>query len=247
MLPVRNPLEDLHKGDRNIANMTPVVAGGADQLVIEREERAALDRLIFDCTRGLAAPPPGVRLIPLTKGFFAAVDEADFKRVNAFKWQAKIKKSGHVYAVRNEYLLGTGRKSIKMAFIAMHRFILDAKLGELVDHRSGNGLQNTRPNIRRCTQSQNMMNRRASRTGYRGITKVKNRFRAFICVDGLRIRLGYFLTEIEAAQAYDSAARRYHGAFACLNFPVVGEQDASRSLHGEILPQENERGYIRDV
>jgi hypothetical protein len=33
------------------------------------------------------------------------------------------------------------------------------------------------------------------------------------------IHLGFFKNEIDAAKAYDRAARRYHKHFACLNFP----------------------------
>ena len=47
---------------------------------------------------------------------------------------------------------------------------------------------------------------------------------ARIGYDSKYIHLGVFTDPVKAAKAYDRAARRYHGAFARLNFPRAGEQ-----------------------
>ena len=52
------------------------------------------------------------------------------------------------------------------------------------------------------------------------------RWRAQIAKHGLRIHLGRFDSEEDAARAYDAATRALHGEFARLNFPNVTEEAA---------------------
>jgi hypothetical protein len=56
---------------------------------------------------------------------------------------------------------------------------------------------------------------------YKGVCPTnRNRpWQARIKVNGKTINLGTYKTEIEAAKAYDVAAKKYHGEFANLNFP----------------------------
>lgn len=96
---------------------------------------------------------------------------------------------------------------------------------EICDHINHNGLDNRKANLRLATHRQNLCNRRntalkaASR--YRGVSLHKNtkRWTARIKVYGKTKYLGLFDDEIDAAKAYDAAARRFHGVFASLNFP----------------------------
>ena len=89
-----------------------------------------------------------------------------------------------------------------------------------MDHKDGNGLNNTRNNLRLCTVSQNQCNsrvRRTSRTGYKGVCLRGNKIAARIKINGESIFLGYFKTVEDAARAYNEAAIVIHGEFARLN------------------------------
>ena len=99
----------------------------------------------------------------------------------------------------------------------------------IVDHVNGDPFDNRRANLRVVTPDQNHWNYGISKrnsTGYKGIYR-DNRsdaFHARICVHGRRIYLGRYPSPIEAALAYDHAARQWFGDYATLNFPNEGEQ-----------------------
>ena len=106
----------------------------------------------------------------------------------------------------------------------MHRAILNAPKGLLVDHIDGNGLNNRKSNLRLCTFAQNAHNsrpRRNSSSRYKGVCwhKLKKKWTVSIYKGGKRTYLGYYDDEIEAALAYDRKAEELFGEFAYLNFP----------------------------
>jgi hypothetical protein len=107
--------------------------------------------------------------------------------------------------------------------ILMHRLIIDAPAGVEVDHRDGNGLNNTRQNIRLASHSQNMKNSRSrknNRSGYKGVSWCPREegWRSYINVNGKFKSLGYHETAEAAAKTRDLAAKKYHADFANLNF-----------------------------
>ena len=167
-----------------------------------------------------------IRLIHLTKFKFAIVDAEDFDRLNKFTWYARLSSKAW-YAVRCKR---TGEKTCS-TLVWMHNVIVPPPRGLMVDHANHNGLDNRKANLRLATHAQNMQNRRKLKTGcsskYKGVVhrNYHNRrklWNAYINANGRRIHLGCFMTELEAARAYDAAAKKYHGEYACLNFPKEG-------------------------
>jgi AP2 domain len=87
-------------------------------------------------------------------------------------------------------------------------------------------LNNRRSNLRAATVEQNGGNRRkdertkGSSSLYKGVSlRPYNTFEAQIRANGKLIYLGKFKSEVEAAIAYDAAARKHFGPFAAVNFP----------------------------
>lgn len=157
-----------------------------------------------------------MKLIPLTQGKFAMVDEEDYPELSQFKWYAR--KADHIfYAERTITVSRNNRKHL-----GMHNFLM-GPIGK-VDHRDGNGLNNQRHNLRPATSKQNGANRRKivpSSSKFKGVTwLVRNKkWQARIRVSYRLITLGCFQSETDAAHAYDDAALTYFGEFSNLNFP----------------------------
>lgn len=147
---------------------------------------------------------------------YAKVDDEDYDSVSEYKWY--INKSGNIFYAQSSKRVNGVYKSI-----LLHKLILDKPR---VDHINHDGLDCQRSNIRECSPRQNSMNtrkRKGCNSDYKGVTIRGDKWRARISVSGKRILLGYFICEIDAAIAYDNAAKKYFGDFACLNFPKTKE------------------------
>lgn len=151
------------------------------------------------------------RLIALTQGQFATVDDADFAWLSQWKWTAQANDRGF-YAMRRE----------RGELILMHRLINSTAPGRVTDHVDGNGLNNRRINLREATQLQNMMNRHGKKGGtsrFKGVwfdrhQEGAKRWRSAIRINGKLKYLGRHETEEEAGAAYAAAAHEHFGEYA---------------------------------
>lgn len=157
-----------------------------------------------------------MKAIPLTKGFQALVDDADWPRLMLHSWYALEGKSGVYAACRVSD--GGGKSHI----VLMHRMIMDNPEKLHVDHKNHNTLDNRRDNLRVATPRQNQHNSRkneAKTSQFKGVywLSSRNRWVSDITLDTGRKRIGSFRSELEAARAYDAVARAEFGEFAKLN------------------------------
>ena len=150
--------------------------------------------------------PNNMKLIPLSRGQFAKVDDEDYERIAQHKWHVAAKG----YASRHE---GSSK-------VYMHREVLAAPMGFVVDHANGDRLDNRRANLRLCTHSQNSANMRLlgrNTSGFKGVTRQDNRWKAQLYHHGRNYHLGLFDSPVAAALAYNNAAKVHFGPFAHLN------------------------------
>lgn len=106
--------------------------------------------------------------------------------------------------------------------LSIHRLVMGEPKGMAVDHIDGNILDNRKNNLRICTLAENSRNfklSKANKSGYRGVSwrKTHNAWSVAIRFDGKVYWLGLFKDKINAAKAYNKAAKEKFGEFARLN------------------------------
>lgn len=155
------------------------------------------------------------KTIQLTKGCVTIVDDEDYEKLIRYSWFAK-KNHKKFYAQRR-----SGMKHFQM-----HDEIMQPPPGFSVDHINGDSLDNRRYNLRLASQRQQCYNRKKidnTSSRYKGVCYHigKKKWQTNIKIYGQVKYLGTFTDEIEAAKAYDAAARELFGDFARLNFPEL--------------------------
>ena len=143
-----------------------------------------------------------VVIIPLgRKGLITVIDEADYPLVKDLTWGVSGKKA-YACSQRPDGTL-----------LYLHRLLMQAPKGLLVDHKNGSTLDNRRENLRICTKEDNARNsimKSNNTTGFKGVCYHKKLagsdrakpYQARVNLNGKRKSLGYFNTAEEASQAY---------------------------------------------
>lgn len=143
-------------------------------------------------------------------GHVVLFDEQDAGLIAARRWYVRVridaKRSPRLYVLSHRLAL-------------MHRLILGAARGEVVDHINGNPLDNRRANLRLADASINAQNQRVAhrnnKTGFLGVDFVPNKcprrpFRAQIKIAGKKRHIGQYETAEAAHAAYVTAKRALH-------------------------------------
>ncbi len=152
-----------------------------------------------------------VRRIPLGHNLFAIVDARDYKWLSQYKWCTSNKR-GTVYAVRRT-------KDGRMVY--MHREIMQAPKGTIVDHIDHNTLNNRRSNLRVCRPEQNYANvgPHGGESGFVGVHRCCGKWEAGITWRGFYYYCGRYDDPVEAAKVRDRKAHELHGSLAYINLP----------------------------
>ena len=107
-----------------------------------------------------------MKIIPLTNGFVAKVDDEDYEQLAKNKWHAK-KSSWAYYACRQTTVKDANGNNIKNAFgnyknttLRMHRVVMNCPEGMEIDHLDGDTMNNQKHNLEIVTREENLRRRR---------------------------------------------------------------------------------------
>lgn len=159
-----------------------------------------------------------MKLIKLTQGKFAKVDDDDFERISKQSWCVDFVPRRNVYYALTWVKKG---KNKKPTTTRMHRVVMNAKKGQLIDHKNGDTLDNRKENLRFCTHKQNGMNKNISKNNKYGHVGIRKRvhkttlptYQAYIFLDGKQKNLGWFKDKEKAILAYVQSAKENFGDF----------------------------------
>lgn len=138
-------------------------------------------------------------------------DLEDYDKIKDYCWFET--NTGYIQAnIKN------GNKVDGRGFIKLHRLITNNQF-KYVDHKNRNKADNRKENLRKCSRSQNGMNRDIysnNKTGVTGVyyRKDNGKYSALIKDNGRQICIGTFTNKEDAIKARLKAEIQYYGEFA---------------------------------
>lgn len=181
-----------------------------------------------------------MKVMPLTRGQVTIVDDEDYDRLMKHSWAwvpstSSLSSAG--YAVRK----GSKRRG-EPRTVQMHREILHAPKGTMIDHINLNSLDNRKENLRYADVHQNGFNRPKPimdcTSKYKGVLRrlrpanEAKPWTARIKYNDRHVELGTYPTEELAAGVYNYASRIFFGQFRHEN---EGVDEIPPDLQAEIF------------
>lgn len=160
-----------------------------------------------------------MKLIELTQGRVAIVDDEDFEWLSEWKWyyarNREDRKTG--YAVRSNYSDSKQQPQIQMHIAILQRHKRWKHRGK-VDHHNTCGCDNQKVNLRLATCSANGANKKRHSNNTSGITgvrwhKLTSKWEARLFIDGKYKYLGLFANKIDAIAVRRQAEIEHFGEY----------------------------------
>ena len=144
------------------------------------------------------------------------ISPEDEKKLTSYSWRPKVGRNNLYFFSR----IGKG--------IMMHRVVMNAKKGQIIDHINGNTLDNRRENLRVVTPQQSSINRilNGGSSLYKGVFRRKNEINWSIKISN-KNKLRNFSgikNEKVAALVYDLVSYDTFGEYTKFNLPEVSRQ-----------------------
>ena len=155
------------------------------------------------------------------QSFEILVDLEDLKRMIDLNlaWRTTYKPEIDSHYTQATQYIGKIDGEYKYRIIELHRFVMNAKKGEYVDHINHNTLDNRKSNLRITTNKQNTRNRSGLNTnntsGYRNVSWSKDykQWLVQMQVDGTNKVLGKFDDVHKAGEFAKQMRKKYYGDF----------------------------------
>jgi hypothetical protein len=159
--------------------------------------------------------------MPVNRAMTLLVSPQDRELIESERWTADFRKDKS--AARHYARSWRAHRIQQESYL--HRRLLP---GTMPDHRNANGMDNRRENLRPADCSLNSANNRKRKnttSQFKGVGYFKRdrTWQATLTFRSKCLYLGRFRTELEAAAAYDKAARQHFGDYARPNLTALPE------------------------